>query len=915
MKSPLEKVNHKNMQYPMLETKLFIPQEQPSQVLRPHLIERLNNGIENKLTLVSAPAGFGKTSLVCSWLAKNKMPACWISLDNSDNDPIKFLHYFIAAIRTFNESFGQDALSLLKSPQPDLEAIAPTIVREIMDISGRFILVLDDYHSIETMAVHSIVEFLLENQPGQLHLVLTTRADPPLPFARLRVRNQLTEIRATDLSFSVNETSEFLNELMNLNLSNKDITILESRTEGWIAGLQLAALSLQGRDNIAQFVDSFAGDNRHIVDYLAEEVLNLQSEPIQGFLLQTSILERFSASLCDFITNKKGSQKVLDRLEKTNLFIIHLDDKRQWYRYHHLFADLLRQKLQQRENLSISELHIRASIWYEKNNLEIEAFDHAIAAQNFARAADILEPIWPEMDGRFQAPAWLRMAKKLPDSLFIYRPVLCVAYALALLSNGDFEGATNRLKDAERALNLLDKKAQTAAPDNTMIIVDNKQFQSLPASIASAQSYNAQAHGNIQDTKKYAQHALDLLPEEDFAGRGPAAALLGLAYWTLGDLEKAFQALSDAMDGFRKAGQVIFALSGTYGMADIRIAQGRLQDAFSVYEQSLQFSEEQDDTGLIGIADIYLGLSGLYLEQGNSVAAKEALIKSETLGEKAALADWPYRHSLLKAQIKQSEGDLLGALDSLSEADRYYFKSPVPDVRPVKAYQAQIWITQNKLDKARKWAKDSGLSPKDDLCFLHEFEHLTLARLFIADYKYNKNPDSISVATELLLRLLKEANKKNRSGSIIEILIIQAIAYTLKENILFAKSAIIQALHLAEPEGYVRIFIDEGEPIARILEMLLEENINVSVLYVRKLLSTFSLSDFKKVPVGMIDALSERELDVLKLLSIGYSNKKITEELFISLSTVKTHIRNLFAKLNVHSRTQVIVKAKELELL
>ena len=497
---------------PILATKLYIPPPRAKIVLRPRLIERLNQGLSSgcKLTLISASAGFGKTTLVSEWIAGCKRPVAWLSLDEGDNDPTRFLTYLVAALQTLALSevegiaanIGAGALAVLQSTQPpSTESILTTLLNEIATIQEYFVLVLDDYHMIDSKAVDNALAFLLEHLPPQMHLVIATREDPQLPLSRLRARGQLTELRLTDLRFTPAEAAEFLNQMMGLNLSEEDIAALEARTEGWIAGLQLAALSMQGRSDTAGFIQAFTGSHRFVLDYLVEEVLQHQSEHIRSFLLQTAILDRFCAPLCNAVTEREDGKEMLDVLERSNLFLIPLDDKRQWYRYHHLFADVLQAHLIEAQPEQVSSLHQRASAWYEQNGYPSDAIRHALAAEDFERAAGLIELAWPAMDISYQSAAWLGWVKSLPDKLIRARPVLSVGYAWALLDGGELEACESRLQDAERWLE---------TPSNEMIVVDKGLFQSLPATIATARAYRALALGDIPGTVQYARQALDL---------------------------------------------------------------------------------------------------------------------------------------------------------------------------------------------------------------------------------------------------------------------------------------------------------------------------------------------------------------------------------------------------------------------
>jgi LuxR family transcriptional regulator, maltose regulon positive regulatory protein len=638
--------------------------------------------------------------------------------------------------------------------------------------------------------------------------------------------------------------------------------------------------------------------------------------------VQTSILEGLSGPLCDAVTGQGDSGGMLEALERGNLFVVPLDDKRQWYRYHHLFADVLHAHLMAEQPAGVAALHRRASEWYEQNGLPAEAIRHALAAEDFERAAGLVELAWPAMDGHFQSATWLGWVKALPDELVRARPVLSVGYAWALLNGGELEAGEARLRDAEWWLDTVaDTSERPEAPSTEMVVVDEEQFRSLPASIATARAYRAQALGDVPGTVKYARRALDLLPEGDHLRRGPAAALLGLAQWASGDLEAAYRSLADAMAGFQMAGNLHFAISGTYGLADIRITQGRLREAVSTYERALQLVAEQGGLVLRGTADLHMGLSGLHQEQGDLEAAREHLLRSEELGEQAALPDWPHRFCIAQARIKEAQGDLDGALDLLDEAERLYYRSPVPDVRPIAALKARVWVAQGRLAEAQGWVRERGLSVNDNLSYLHEFEHITLARVLMAEYKRDRADRSMLEAMGLLERLLKAAEEGGRMGSVIEILVLQALAHEAKGNIPAALTTLGHALSLAKTEGYVRIFVDEGRQMARLLYEALSQGVEPD--YVSRLLAAYPVAEPEQVPSSpvrspeseMVEPLSERELEVLQLIAEGLTNQEVANRLYLSLHTVKVHTRNIFTKLAVKNRTQAVARGKALGIL
>ena len=569
----------------ILATKLYVPLPPMKAVLRPRLIERLNEGQQRKLTLISASAGFGKTTLVSEWIASCGRPVAWLSLEEGDNDPTRFLTYLVAALQTIAANIGAGVLGVLQAPQPPpIESILTALLNEIAAITDNFVLVLDDYHVIDSKPVDNVLTFLLEHLPPRMHLVITTREDPLLPLARYRARGQLTELRVSDLRFTPSEAAGFLNQVMGLNLSAEDISALESRTEGWIAGLQLAALSMQGNKDVSGFIREFAGDDRYIVDYLVEEVLQRQPEPVRNFLLQTAILDRLNGSLCDAVTGKREGYARLEALQRGNFFVIPLDDKRNWYRYHRLFADVLRMHLMAEQPDQVSALHRRASEWYEHNGSAADAIRHALAAKDFERAAILVELAVPEMRRNRQEATVMELGwlKALPDELVHFRPVLSVDYAYALFGGGELEAVEARLRDAERWLDTTaDRRERPESPSAGMVVVDEEEFRRLPGMIALLRAAQALGRGDMPEAVKNARRVLDLAPEDAHLMLGGAASTLGLAAWASGDLEAACRMTADGMANVRLAGYISPAIGGAIVLADIQIAQSRLPEAMT----------------------------------------------------------------------------------------------------------------------------------------------------------------------------------------------------------------------------------------------------------------------------------------------------------------------------------------------
>lgn len=896
------------MSTPILATKLFIPPSRPGLVVRRRLIDRLNAGLDSKLTLISAPAGFGKTTLISEWIAECNRPTAWLSLDEGDNDLTRFLSYFIAALQTIAPHMGEGALVAIQSPQPpSTDVILTALLNEIVTVPGDFLLVLDDYHLTDARPIDDALTFLLEHLPPRMHLVITTREDPNLPLARLRARRQLTELRAAELRFTSDEAAHFLNQVMGLRLSAEDIEALETRTEGWIAGLQLAAISMQSHQDIPEFIRAFAGDNHYIVDYLIEEVLERQPETVRRFLLQTAVLDRMNGPLCEAVTGQPEGHARLEALNRGNFFLIPLDDGHHWYRYHHLFAEVLRMRLMTEQPDQVLTLHRRASEWYEQNGAVADAIRHALSGKDFARAARLLELALPELRRRRQESTMLGWLQALPDEVLRRRPLLSVHYAGSLLQSGTLEGVEPLLRDAERWL-------EPTAELGEMVVADEEEFRGLAGTIAMYRAASALLRGDVAGTMKHAERVPDLVPEDDHLRRGATAGLLGLAYWRNGDLEVAHRSYVDCMTRLQKTGYIADAIGCAVTLADIRITQGRLHDALRTYQQGLQLATEQGTPVLRGTADMYVGMAEIERERNNLSLARQHLLRSKELGDLAGLPKNPYRWCLVMAHVREIEGDIHGALDLLDEAERLYSGDFSPNVRPIAAFRARRWAAQGQLEEAMRWVHDQNLSVEDDLSYLREFEHLTLARILLAQGQREHNDPAIHDATSLLERLLNAAEDGGRTGSMIEILILLALALQTQGDTRGALHALERALTQAKPEGYVRTFVDEGYPLAQLLEKAVKHGIEPD--YARQLLAAFGKAeDRKHTDQGLIDPLSERELDVLRLLSTDLDGPEIASQLIVSLNTLRTHTRNIYTKLGVNNRRAAVSRAEELGLL
>jgi LuxR family maltose regulon positive regulatory protein len=912
----------------LLATKLHLPATRARAVARARLIERLSQDLAegSRLTLVSAPAGFGKTTVLGEWagyLAKSGAAQCvaWVSIDERDNDPVRFLTYVIAALQSVAPGVGAEALRLLHAPQTvPIEHCLTALINALTQAPVAIVLVLDDLHLITAEPVHVALAFLIEYQPERLHLALATRSDPPLPLARLRARGALTELRAADLRFTPDEAAAFLNQAWGLDLAAGDIATLEARTEGWIAGLQMAALSLQGRTDRASFIQAFAGSHRYVLDYLIEEVLERQTSAVRDFLLHTAILEQVTAPLGDALTGRADGAVILGQLERANLFVIALDDRRAWYRYHALFADALQARLATTQPARVPELHRRASDWFAAQGLPADAVRHALAAGDVERAAHLIEQAWPALrQGREDVTlrGWLR---QLPDTLIRQRPALSVYAAWAGIVAGDLAQVESYLQAAEHGLSLTEDSEELGE----RVANDDERLR-LPAIIAAYRAALAQATGDVAGTARQARHALALVDADDHLGRAAAAGLLGLAEWANGELDAAQRTFAQAVASLHRAGNTADAISGSLVQAGMLLAQGRLRAARRLYEQTLHPALAQGETVPPVVADVYVGLSELDAEQNQLELAARHLEQAQTFGEHASLPENRHRRFLALARIRQAEGDLAGALTALDQAERIYLRGFFPDVRPVSAMRARLWLSQGRLDDVERWARERGLGADDAPVYLREYEHLTLARAMIArvraerdvraehDVRAERDLSTVRSVTALLARLLRAAEAGGRTASVSEILMLQALVEAGQGRLAAALPPLARALRQAEPEGYVRLFLDEGAPLVELLHEAARRRIEPR--YVRALLATGSGPATPAPPAQpLAEALSTRELDVLRLLRSELSGPEIAAELSISLNTLRTHTKTIFAKLEVNNRRAAVRRADELGL-
>ncbi|MDH3675897.1 MAG: helix-turn-helix transcriptional regulator, partial [Anaerolineae bacterium] len=796
------------------------------------------------------------------------MRTAWLSLDDGDNDPTRFLTYFIAALQQIDPKIGQTVRSILQSPQPPpIETLMTALINEMSAsfTDARCVLILDDYHLIEAKPIDDALSFLLDHlppPPGGMQLVIATRDDPHLPLARLRARGQLTELRATDLRFTASEAAEFLNQVMNLDLSAEDIAALEVRTEGWIAGLQLAAISMQGHEDATSFIKSFTGSHHFILDYLFEEVLEQQSESVQTFLLQTAVLDRLTGSLCDALTGQDNGQATLEMLEHANLFIVPLDEERRWYRYHHLFADLLRRQLRQSYPAQVPTLHTRASEWYEAHGFIDQAIQHALRAEDFERAAHLIEELAETVWGRGEHTKLWGWLKELPAEQVSSKPRLCIFRAWVLFANGQQEAAELSLQAAERALDstLTIDNIEASSKDPNGLPDLNKV--TLQGRVATIRAFIASFRGDGPEIIKYSRQALEYLPEQDSVWRSSAAIVLGDAHSFSGEVAAAYQARLEALKASEAAGNIYLILIASLKLAVTLRQQGRLQRVIEVCQQQSKLSTESGLSQSAMVGSLFAVWGEVLCEWNDLDRAIDYVTKGVEQSERGrdvAALGWSY---VCLVRVLFSRQDLAGAEDAIHKMEKIGRESDVPPwiTNQMATWQARIWLAQDKLEAASQWVQERGLSIDGELPFLREIEYIVLARLLMAQGRLNET-------TRLLQRLLEAAEAGGGTTRAIEILMLQALALQTGGDIAQAMTTLERALTLAEPGGYIRIFVDEGPPMAELLISMnaSREGGTLRVKeYIHKLLAAFGMQKdvhpSSLIPQPLVEPLSEREL-------------------------------------------------------
>ncbi len=922
---------------PLLKTKLYIPLPRAGCVSRPRLTEKLTQGLARPLTLISAPAGFGKTTLISEWYASSAdrdRRLAWLSLDDDDNDATRFWAYVIAALQTLQSTMGAEALVMLHAGwrQASLpKAFLTSLINDLTNLNADSVLVLDDYHVIESRLIHDALTYWLEHLPPHLHLVIASRTDPSLSLARLRARNQLVEIRAADLRFTPEEAALFLNQVTGLGLTPQDVAALESRTEGWIAGLQLAAIALrtrltqteplrappttQGRSDVSSFIAAFTGSNRYVLDYLVEEVLNRQSEGVQTFLLQTSILDQLCAPLCDAVTGRSDSQAILQLLDQSNLFTTPLDEERRWYRYHPLFAEFLHSRLVFTQPDDVPELHRRAMEWYERQGLIDEAVTHALAIQDWVHAARLIEQFSQTLLMRGEMITLQNWLQALPDDLIRSQPRLCILMAWSHILELRMDVAEIYLRNADQLI--------AAAQSPT-----SEDYASLESEMEAIRSVEYMFQGETHRAAELARQALEHSRENNEFLRSIIALDMSFSQVMSGDAQTANQALTETIRLSQQAQNTMVAVISMAQLAEQYIAQGHLHQAADLYRQAIQLADEHTPPPPV-ISMAYNGLGEVLREWNQLAEAMQALNKGIELGRRwnAAMSMDGY---ISLARVNQARGDTEAALEIMHKTHELIrrFESVMSDMM-ISAFDVRLWIAQGNLEAVAQWVqevqKDERIqwneSPYPYL--LREMTQLILAHAQLA---LDNPKDTLA----LIEQLAPEAETLGRRGIIIELTMLKALALQALGEMPQALAALKQALSQAEPEGYARLFADKGEPMRLLLQRMKNSSVDSSLAaYVDKLLAAYPKSEsetlrskdeqtlqpsaFGLQPLAA--PLSERELEVLRMIAAGLSNQEIADRLVVAYSTVKTHINNIYNKLGVNSRVQAVTRAHELKLL
>ncbi|MFC1921685.1 LuxR C-terminal-related transcriptional regulator [Chloroflexota bacterium] len=862
-----------------------MPVSRGNVVLRQRLVNQLNaglwaaDGFARRMTLISAPAGYGKTTAAIEWLAGLGPDILWLSLDEEDNDPVRFMSYLVAAFQQADADLGARSLEMLQSPQPpQIEAFITLLINDLSANPSPLVLALDDYHFIQNPMIHKLVSFLLEHQPDHLHQVILTREDPLLPVSRLLSRGQARELRQDDLRFTAAETADFLKRTMGLKLVGEDIKALQRRTEGWVAGLQLAALSMQGHADVHNFIKYFAGSNRYILDYLFEEVFAQQTTEVQEFLMRTSVLNQLTIDLCDYIVGRDDSRRLLESLERANLFILPLDPAREWYRYHRLFRDLLRHRLHINQEGEEAQLHMRACDWYEKHGLQSDAVQHALAAADWERASELALGLSESMMKEGEIVTLVGWFRQFPDDVMHADPNLCLDYIWTLILSGQNELAESLLAHVE---------------ENTK---DQPQYH---GSLTSAQAYLARTSGDIPGTIELSERALKLIPEEDKSTRGILAVNLGIAYWHTGQMKKAEQALGEAQLAARETGNSYALLAALIFLGRVQAVRGNLHQAARIFQQAIKNGKRAP---IVGLA--HLDLAALHYEWNDLQSCREHVLQGQMINQMSGNVEFLMAGYMFLTRLESAHGNTKAvkeALDKIQELDQSS-ELPEPNRNRSKAFQVEMALKQDDLLAAQQLVNQ--LKADVDAHPFYRYIGLAHERLLLAQDRKLEAGGQLRVKSQI-------ADQAGWTYGSIAIRILESIAMESDESGLEVLS---EALSQSQPEGYIRVFADHGQIL--VPNLMEAARRGESPEYIGKILAAIGeQADRETSSAAMVEQLSKREIEVLRLVSAGLSNREIAAKLYLSPGTIKTHVHNICGKLGVTNRTQAVVHASELNII
>ena len=907
----------------ILSTKLYAPPTNIHVLRRLRLHALLDCMKEKKLMLVSAPAGFGKTELLSEWLSRKNESVAWLSLDEEDGNEKRFLNYIIAALQTISSEIGQSLITELGSPRsPPWENLMVLLMNDIHEYNQKIILVLDDYHRVCSSSVDEILAWILEHMPTVLKIVLVSRKDPNVSLARLRAANQIGEIRSGDLRFSLEEVTNYFRTIKRIPLSNENISLVLGRTEGWIAGMQLAAISMVGKTELDDFVKTFVNSTYFVTDYLIDEVLNVQDAEVKEFLLATSILDRMNESLCKAVLNdaQLDAACMLKSIQQDNLFLIPLDKERQWFRYHHLFAEVLRENLIKMDRSKMTLYCLRAAEWFSKNGLYTEAVDYAVKAGEYEMASDLLEISWKKEDRFAFSSSWMQRAHKLPPEIINKRPILMLNIVQAKLYLGRIEESERDLNKLLKVMSLVVEQVEVCPLPSEMNVFDFQQYYAMPMSICSIYAYLATAKGDMKTAIYYSKLMLEKADVKDISSRAKALAMQSFALSTLGELEEAFDTFQESMVTLKQNGASVEATIGTFVLGNIRVVQGRLVDALEIYENAIH-NMESEGVFPQGSAFLYVSLSHIYREWGDQDIAKKLLSRSIEVNAISPMHLCLYRIALSEAEDKECEGDLLGALAALEKAENLHYRNVIQEFQSIPALKSRIWLKLENLSKVEEWVRKHRFKFDEKVTFAHEYDYIVYANYLLENYRISPSAEQLLQLKHLISNLSTSVLHGKRIGREIEVLMLEIQLARLEGKRDEAKTMLQKLILLAEPDGFMQSLVNNSKAIAPLLvEMQQDERLcaygkKLARVIQKQRIGQPSYNSAAPLNNMLEEPLTKRELEVLRLIDRGLSNKEISEKLYIALSSVKGHNQSIFAKLGAKRRTEAISRARSISLI